>query len=90
MKLSDLDKHQPITLSEGQGFLGILSETGGVGLVVDGVNTTADVKPGEIARQARKLGFKTSMNGVPPVASTNGRIGSFAKKKMGARGSHPR
>lgn len=39
------------------------------GLVIPGVNTTVDVKPGEIKRQAAKFGFKTDANGVPPLVS---------------------
>jgi len=83
MKLSDLDKHRPIMISEGCGFLGILLESGGVGKVVKDVNTTVDVQPGEISRQAAKFGFMTSSDGVPPLAATNGNINTN-KKKMGA------
>jgi hypothetical protein len=87
MRLCDLDKHRPITLKESEGFLGMLSESGGVGLVVKGVNTTPDVKPGEISRQARKMGFRTSANGVPPTANTNGSVSRPSQKKTGAIGS---
>lgn len=44
----------------------------GVGRIVQNVNTTADVKKGEIKRQARKMGFETSDEGVPPTLSTSG------------------
>ena len=37
----------------------------GVGLVVPGVNTTPDVGPNEIKKQAAKLGLKVDKNGVP-------------------------
>ena len=37
------------------------------GLVVQNVNTTKDVHPGEIKRQAKKFGFKTDKNGIPPL-----------------------
>ena len=37
------------------------------GLVIPGVNTTPDVQPGEIKRQAAKLGFDLDPNGIPPV-----------------------
>jgi hypothetical protein len=84
MKLSDLDSICPIVLKEGSGFLDLLGETAGVGKVVKGVNTTADVKVGEIARQAAKMGFTTSRDGVPPVASTNGKFNHIKVKKMGA------
>lgn len=39
------------------------------GLIVQGVNTTADVKPGEIRRQAAKMGMTVSDNGIPPLIS---------------------
>jgi hypothetical protein len=84
MKLSDLDNTRPITLKEGSTFLDLLGEVAGVGKVVKGVNTTPDVKVGEIARQAAKMGFKTTSDGVPPVASTNGKFNQIKVKKMGA------
>ena len=85
MKLSDLDKEHPIVLSEGHTFLDLLGEVAGVGKVVKGVNTTQDVKVGEIARQAAKWGFSTSKDGVPPVANPNGKFSPVKmKKKMGA------
>lgn len=84
MKLSDLDKTNPIVLKEGSSFLDLLGEVAGVGKVVKGVNTTADVKVGEIARQAAKWGFKTSRDGVPPVANPNGKFSPIKVKKMGA------
>lgn len=84
MKLSDLDNSRPIVLKEGAGFLDLLGETAGVGKVVKGVNTTVDVKVGEIARQAAKMGFTTTTDGVPPVASTNGKFNQIKVKKMGA------
>lgn len=87
MRLRDLDKHKPIKLKESRGFLGLLSETGGVGRIVKGVNTTVDVRPGEISRQARKMGFKTSAEGVPPTANTNGIVDRVSAKKTGANGS---
>ena len=37
----------------------------GVGLIVPGVNTTHDVGPGEIKKQAAKLGLKVDKKGVP-------------------------
>jgi len=84
MKLSDLDKNTPIKLAESQGFLRALEEVGGVGKIVNGVNTTADVKQGEIGRQASKWGFKTSSNGVPPIARADGKFNAVKVKKMGA------
>ena len=50
----------------------ILNEIGGVGKIVKGVNTTPDVKPGEISRQAAKFGNKVSDGGLPPITNTNG------------------
>lgn len=35
------------------------------GRIVKGVNTTPDVNTGEIARQAKKWGFRVSKDGVP-------------------------
>lgn len=49
----------------------IMKETGGVGLVVPGVNMTG-IHKNEISRQAKKFGNKVSATGVPPVANTNG------------------
>ncbi len=51
-----------------------LSEQGGVGLVVPGVNMPAGMHKDEIRRQARKWGFKVSKHGVPPIARTDGKI----------------
>lgn len=90
MKLSDFDKTRPIVLKEGSSFLDLLGETAGVGKIVKGVNTTPDVKVGEISRQAAKMGFKTDRNGIPPVASTNGKFDQIKAKKMGANRSHVR
>lgn len=43
----------------------IINECGGK--IVKGVNTTVDVQPGEIARQAAKFGNKVDGNGLPPI-----------------------
>jgi hypothetical protein len=37
------------------------------GKIVPGVNTTVDVKPGEISRQGAKMGFSLDANGLPPL-----------------------
>ena len=84
MKLSDLDKEHPIVLSEGSTFLDLIGEVAGVGKIVKGVNTTPDITVGEIARQARKWGFSTSKDGVPPIANSNGKFSPITTKKMGA------
>lgn len=60
----------------------LFCETGGVGLVKQGVNTTADVRPGEIRRQAAKFGSKTDDDGVPPVARTDGEIGEARSQEI--------
>lgn len=43
----------------------IINENGGK--IVKGVNTTPDVRPGEIARQAAKFGNVVDKNGLPPI-----------------------
>jgi len=50
----------------------LLDESAGVGKIVNGVNTTIDVKPGETKRQAAKFGNVTDLNGRPKIAATNG------------------
>lgn len=62
-----------------QGFLisqPTLQEVGGVGIVVKGVNTTADVGPREIQKQARKFLNKVTAGGIPPQTQSNGKIPS--------------
>ena len=51
-----------------------LQEVGGVGIVVKGVNTTADVGPREIQKQARKFLNKVTAGGIPPQTQSNGKI----------------
>ena len=51
-----------------------LTEAGGVGLVVPGVNMPTCIHPDEIRRQARKWGFKVTAQGVPPTARTDGKL----------------
>jgi len=46
------------------------------GRIVKGVNTTADVGPNEIKKQAAKLGFKVDKDGRPPVHSKKVKGGS--------------
>lgn len=70
MQVSDLFPPVIINLAEDRTFLGEL----GVGLVIKGVNTTPDVQPGEIRRQAAKLGMDTDDEGRPPVARSDGKI----------------
>ena len=42
-----------------------ITETGGVGRVVPGVNTSIDVGPGEIKKQSAKFGNVVDKDGVP-------------------------
>jgi hypothetical protein len=82
MKVSDLDYKPKINIAESTGFFKILDEAG-VGKIVKGVNTTADVQPGEIRRQSAKMGSRTSNNGYPPVASPNGKFNPIKMKRNG-------
>lgn len=68
MKTSDLFDNTRLTISEGIGLLG----EAGVGRIIKGVNTTQDVGPHEIRRQAAKLGMDVDDDGQPPIAKTNG------------------
>lgn len=51
----------------------LLTESGGVGKVVKGINTTVDVNPGEIKRQAAKFGMAVDDESRPPIARTDGK-----------------
>jgi predicted chitinase len=41
----------------------------GVGRIVPGVNTTPDVGPDQVSKEAAKFGFKVDKDGVPPTLS---------------------
>ena len=41
---------------------------------------TVDIKPGEVKRQAAKMGWKTNPAGTPPTARTNGLVESLQRK----------
>ena len=41
---------------------------------------TQDIKPGEVKRQAAKMGWKTNPAGTPPTAQTNGLVESLQRK----------
>ena len=41
---------------------------------------TVDIKPGEVKRQAAKMGWKTTAAGTPPTARTNGLVESLQRK----------
>ena len=46
-------------------FSNTVNETGGVGRVVPGINTTVDVGPNEIIKQAKKFGNDVNKDGFP-------------------------
>jgi hypothetical protein len=50
------------------------------GLIVPGVNTTKDVQPGEIRRQAAKLGHTVTDTGVPPLMRSDGKFNKPTQK----------
>jgi hypothetical protein len=52
----------------------LIGEAAGVGKIEPGINTTPDIHPGEIKRQAAKLHWTVDDNGCPPIARTNGEI----------------
>ena len=52
------------------------------GRIVQGVNTTPDVKPGETKRQAAKFGNNVSSEGVPPLL-TNSKNKSHTLHNLG-------
>ena len=68
----------PYSLSPGtDGYLILkpsLGETAGVGKIVKGVNTTTDVGPDAVQKQARKFLNKVSRKGVPPQIQSNGKF----------------
>jgi hypothetical protein len=80
MKILELFTNEKIQLSEDTGPLGFLRETGGVGRIVKGVNTTADVQPGETQRQAAKFKNTTDKEGRPPIARTDGKYDNISSK----------
>jgi hypothetical protein len=82
MRLNDLDYNPKINIAKSEGFFKILDEAG-VGKIVQGVNTTVDVHPGEIPRQAAKMGNKTSNDGYPPVIKSTGKFKPIRIKKGG-------
>jgi hypothetical protein len=77
----------------------LISEAGGVGKIVKGVNTTPDIHPGEIKRQAAKFGMTVDDESRPPIANPDGTFGenseqiaeTWSKKyKRSIDCSHPR
>jgi hypothetical protein len=57
----------------------LFTEAAGVGQIVKGVNTTPDVGPDEISKQAAKFGMKVDKNGQPPIARTDGKLNEKRK-----------
>ena len=53
-------------------IIDVIGETAGVGKIVKGINTTPDVHPGEIKRQAAKMYLGVDNDGRPPIANPNG------------------
>ena len=77
----------------------LITEAGGVGKIVKGVNTTPDVHPGEIKRQAAKFGMQVDDESRPPIANPDGTVGENSeeiaekwtkKYKRSIDCSHPR
>lgn len=58
------------------GYDDIVLESGGTGRIVPGVNTTPDVGPNELVKQAKKFGFKVTRDGVPPNIRTYNKMKS--------------
>jgi len=52
----------------------IIVREAGVGLIVPGVNTTADVGPNEITKQGKKMRFKIGPQGQVPKMRPDGKI----------------
>jgi hypothetical protein len=80
MRIQDLFIDHGIMLREDTAPFSFLNEVGGVGRVVKGVNTTPDVQPGEVPRQAKKFLNRTDIDGRPPIARTDGKY-----PKLGSR-----
>lgn len=63
----------------------LVDECAGVGRIIANVNTTVDVGPGEIRRQAAKWGFDVTADGVPPLISASVRAAGRKPKGKGRR-----
>jgi len=50
----------------------LIDESAGVGRIVKGVNTTADVGPDELVKQAAKFGNVVTKDGRPSITRTDG------------------
>lgn len=62
-------------------LLDLYTEAAGVGKIVKGVNTTPDVGPNEISKQAAKFGMKVDKDGRPPIAKTDGKLSEKRKPR---------
>lgn len=60
----------------------LFAESAGVGKIVKGVNTTNDVGPNEIQKQAAKFKMTVDANGNPPVANTNGELNEKRRRAV--------
>ena len=60
-----LVKKKPFEITINKVFSNTVNETGGVGRVVPGINTTVDVGPNEIIKQAKKFGNDVNKDGFP-------------------------
>ena len=80
MKLTDLDRNFTIRLQEDRSPFAFISESGGAGRVIPGVNTTVDVGPDEIPRQASKFMMDVNIDGYPPIARSDGKIPKLKSK----------
>lgn len=58
----------------------LMIEVGGVGRVIYGINTTPDVKPDELVKQAKKYAFKVDHDGRPPTLKTDGTFVKIKRK----------
>ena len=50
---------------------------------------TQDIKPGEVKRQAAKMGWKTTVAGTPPTARTNGLVESLQRRLEQVKAESP-
>ena len=74
MRLIDLCSSATITLSKDRSMFAFMTEAGGAGRVVKGINTTPDVGVDEIPRQAKKFKISVDRDGYPSVTRTDGKI----------------
>lgn len=78
-KIGNLTRQFVVFLNIDMRIWEIISEEG---LIVPGINTTVDVKPGEITRQGAKMGFNLDANGLPPLIYGGGNHPKSSPPKM--------